>query len=62
MWAPELTREAILDAMRARHCYGATAAKIVLDVRVDGHLMGEKVAARDIWPVARRRTNAGVVK
>ena len=44
VFAPELTREAILDAVRARHCYGTTAAKIFLDVRVDGHLMGEKIA------------------
>ena len=43
VYAPELTREAILDALRARHCYGTSAAKIVLDVRVNGHLMGEKV-------------------
>jgi hypothetical protein len=43
VFAPELTREAILDAIRARHCYGTTAAKIFLDVRVDGHLMGEKI-------------------
>ena len=45
VYAPELTREAILDALRARHCYGTSAAKIVLDVRVNGHLMGEKIAA-----------------
>ncbi len=44
VFAPELTREAILDAIRARHCYGTTAAKIFLDVRVNGHLMGEKIA------------------
>ncbi len=44
VFAPELSREAILEAIRARHCYGTTAAKIFLDVRVDGHLMGEKVA------------------
>ncbi len=44
VFAPDLTREAILDALRARHCYGTTAAKIFLDVRVDGHLMGEKIA------------------
>lgn len=44
VFAPELTAEAILDAIRARHCYGTTGAKIFLDVRVDGHLMGEKVA------------------
>ncbi len=43
VFAPELTHEAILDAIRARHCYGTTAAKIFLDVRVDGHLMGEKI-------------------
>jgi len=45
VYAPELTREAILDALRARHCFGTTAAKVFLDVRVDGHLMGEKVGA-----------------
>ncbi|MCX7824652.1 MAG: hypothetical protein N2689_03745, partial [Verrucomicrobiae bacterium] len=45
VYAPELSREAILDALRARRCFGTTAAKIFLDVRVEGHLMGEKVAA-----------------
>lgn len=45
VFAPELTREAILDGLRARRCYGTTAAKIFLDVRVDGHLMGEKLDA-----------------
>ena len=43
VYAPELSREAILDALRARHCFGTTAARIFLDVRVNGHLMGEKV-------------------
>ena len=44
VYAAELTREAILDALRRRHCFGTTAARIFLDVRVDGHLMGEKIA------------------
>lgn len=44
VYAPELTRKAVLEALRARRCYGTTAAKICLDVRVNGHLMGEKVA------------------
>ncbi len=44
VFAPELSRETILDAIRARHCYGTTAAKIFLDVRVNGRLMGEKIA------------------
>ncbi|NOZ20104.1 MAG: DUF3604 domain-containing protein [Planctomycetes bacterium] len=45
IYAPEQTREAILDACRARHTYGTSAAKIFLDVRVNGQLMGEKVKA-----------------
>ena len=44
VFAEELTRESILDALRVRRCYGTTAAKIFLDVRVSGHLMGEKLA------------------
>jgi len=51
VFAPELKREAILDALRARRCYGTTAAKIFLDVRVAGRLMGEKVAAPAPRPV-----------
>lgn len=43
VYAERLTRESILDALRARRCYGTTAAKIFLDVRVNGHLMGEKL-------------------
>ncbi len=43
VYAPELTREAILDALRARRCYGTTGAKILLDVRVAGRFMGEAV-------------------
>jgi len=51
VYAPELTREAILDALRARHCFGTTAAKIQLDVRVNGHLMGEKIPEPATGPV-----------
>ena len=51
VYATELTREAILDALRARRCYGTTAARIFLDVRVNGHLMGEKIRAEAGEPV-----------
>ncbi len=34
-------REAILDALKKRHCYGATD-NILLDVRSGGHLMGDE--------------------
>jgi hypothetical protein len=43
VFAPKLSRKAILQALRERHCFGTTAARVFLDVRVDGHLMGEKI-------------------
>jgi len=45
VYVPELTRAAILEACRKRHTYGTTAAKIFLDFRVNGALMGEKINA-----------------
>ena len=40
VWAPELTREAIWDALWNRRCYGTTGARIVLEFEVDGAPMG----------------------
>ncbi len=39
--APELTREALFDAMAAGHTYATTGQRIYLDFRVDGFLMGD---------------------
>lgn len=41
--APVLTRQAIFDALRHRRCYATTGARIELDFRIDGHLMGEEI-------------------
>lgn len=43
--APELTREAIIQALRERRCYATTGARIVLDFQVDGHRMGAEFTA-----------------
>lgn len=51
VYAPELTRKAILDAIRKRHTFGSTASRMLLDVRVNGALMGEKIAASGGKPV-----------
>jgi len=51
IYAPELTREALLDALRERRCYGTTAARIFLDVRVNGHLMGEEIELKAGEPI-----------
>ena len=51
VYAESLTREAILDALRMRRCYGTTAARVFLDVRVNRALMGEKITAKAGQPV-----------
>lgn len=38
--AKELTREAVLDALREGRCYGTTGARYLLEFTVDGHPMG----------------------
>jgi hypothetical protein len=43
--ATELTRQGIWQALKARRCYATTGQRIVLDVRADGHWMGEEYAA-----------------
>lgn len=43
VWARELTREAVFDAVRDRRCYGTTGARIVLEFWVDGEPMGGEV-------------------
>ena len=55
MIAPELTREAIIQALRERRCYATTGARIVLDFRVNGHGMGEEftTAVPDVAVTAR---------
>lgn len=40
IWAEELTREAIVDALRNRRCYATMGNRVVLDFRVNGQLMG----------------------
>jgi hypothetical protein len=42
VYAKELTREAIWDAIRARRCYATTGPRLLLVVTADGHAMGEE--------------------
>lgn len=41
-YAPELTREALWEALWRRRCYATTGERIILWVEVDGHPMGEE--------------------
>jgi hypothetical protein len=42
--ADELSRKGLWPAFKARRCYGTSGARILLDVEVDGHGMGEEYA------------------
>ncbi len=41
--APELTRDAVFQALYDRHTYGTTGAKIILEFELDGTPMGQTV-------------------
>jgi hypothetical protein len=47
VYATELTRPAIFDALRKRRCYATTGEQIVLDFRVNGRFMGSEITASD---------------
>ena len=53
VWAPELTRKAIFEALKARRCYGTTGARIILRFSIDGNPMGCEIPD---WPAERPRT------
>ena len=44
IWASELTREAIWEAMLARRTYGTSGERIVLRFRIDGRWMGDTIS------------------
>ncbi len=43
VWAEELTREAIWEALRAGRCFATSGERVVLDVRVNGQPMGSSL-------------------
>ncbi len=45
--APELTREAVFDAMWNRRCYATTGPHIAMSVTLNGHPMGSVLAAEE---------------
>lgn len=45
VFAPQLTRESIRDAIFARRTYATTCIKMLLEVSMDGHIMGEEYAS-----------------
>jgi len=48
VFAKELTREGIFDALYHRRCYGTTGARILVEFSIDGHIMGEEFKTASI--------------
>lgn len=44
VWAPELTREAVFDAILNRRTYGSTGSRIYLEFSVNGEPMGGEIS------------------
>jgi len=45
VFAPELTRAAVFEAVKKRRCYATSGERIFLDFRINGHMMGEEFEA-----------------
>ena len=46
LYAQELTIEGVLTALKARHAYGTTGARMLIRVESDGHMMGDSYRTR----------------
>jgi hypothetical protein len=44
-YSPELTRSGIWDSLWSRRCYATTRARILLEFKINGHMMGEEFTA-----------------
>ncbi len=42
VWVKEPTRAGVMEALRARRCFGTTGSRWFVDFRSDGHFMGEE--------------------
>ena len=45
LFVKEVSRQGIIEAIKARRCYATTGDKIFIDFRIDGRLMGEEFHA-----------------
>jgi hypothetical protein len=60
--ASELTRDAIFDSLRRRHCYGTTGPRIDLSFEIDRHPMGSVLEVADDVTAEARVRAAGPVE
>ncbi len=58
----QLTREAIWEALSSRRCYATTGQRILLDVRSDGHFMGEDYRTDKFPEISIRATGTAQIE
>ncbi len=61
VYADSLTRESILEAVKAKRTYGVSADRIELDFRLNGHYMGESVAPTSQRHIVVKVKGKGIV-
>jgi hypothetical protein len=59
--APEKTGDAIFDAMQARHVYATTGQRTILDLRMNGKTMGERLAYAEQRKIEGRVTGTAPI-
>ena len=62
VYAKELTRDAIIDAIRKRHCYGTTNARIKLLFAGNGKLMGSIIQNTETKVLSVKVTGENIIK
>lgn len=60
VYAKDLTREGLWEAINARRCYASTFDRIFLDMKVDGHWMGEEYSSKGDAAPQLTLTAAGI--
>ncbi len=59
VYAPELSRAAVFQALNQRHCYGTTGQRIIVQFHVNDHQMGDEVEVATNGPYAGKVTVHG---
>lgn len=62
VYSRDITREGIIEALRKRRCYGAKGARIIVDFRINGKIMGEELRAEPPLSITGEVQGATAIK